>query len=148
MYIPLHVLAVEENEEDARFIEQVGSESPLVETLRVLKTAEEAQDYLAGEEPCRDRSTYPLPSLILLDLRLPRMSGLALLRWIRRSPILRHTSVVVLCGSDSASDLNRAFEIGIDGYLEKPDHLGELSSMLAGVLVTRAESGSPLARIP
>lgn len=145
VYTRLHVLVVEDNEDDARFISRVGLENPLVETLRVLSSSEEARDYLLGKEPFGNRAAFPLPSLLLLDLKLRGMSGLNLLRWIRQTPEHRLTSVVVLSGSASASDLNRAYELGVDGYIVKPVDLRDLATTLAGVLAMRAESGSPLA---
>src|SRR5262245_50018334 len=109
-----HVLAVEDEDADAKFIDRVGRQNPLAATFRVLRSAEEAQRYLSGQEPFTDRARYPLPNLVLLDLKLRGVTGLQLLRWIRQSASLRSLSVVVLSGSADATDLNRAYELGID----------------------------------
>lgn len=138
MDAPLHVLAVEDEGADAEFIERVGSQSPLAASFRLLSSAEEAQIYLDGQEPYADRSRFPVPNLIVLDLKLRRMSGLDLLRWIRQSPALRSMPVVVLSGTADASDLNRAYELGIDAYIVKPVDLKGLAATLSGVLVTLA----------
>jgi CheY-like chemotaxis protein len=70
--------------------------------------------YLDGEAPFTDRAQFPVPNLILLDLKLRRMSGLDLLRWIRHNPAFRSMPVVVLSGMADANALNRAYELGID----------------------------------
>jgi CheY-like chemotaxis protein len=135
---PLHVLAVEDESADAEFIERIGAQSPLAASFRLLRSAEEARVYLGGEEPYNDRSQFPVPDLVLLDLKLRRMSGLDLLRWIRQTPSLRSMPVVVLSGTANATDLNRAYELGIDGYIVKSVDLKGLAATLSGVLVTLA----------
>ena len=138
-----HVLAVEDDEADAQFIDRVARQSPLVKSVLVLRGAEETQAYLSGMEPFADRSSFPMPNLLLLDLRLRRVSGLDLLRWIRQQPALRPLSVVVLSGTAKESDLNRAYELGIEAYIVKPVGLREFSTTLTGVLVTLAGSAAP-----
>jgi CheY-like chemotaxis protein len=135
---PFHVLAVEDERADAEFIERIGSQNPLAASFRLLGSAEEARVYLDGDEPYNDRTRFPMPNLILLDLKLRRMSGLDLLRWIRQTPSLRSMPVVVLSGSADATDLNRAYELGIDGYIVKSIDLKGLAATLSGVLVTLA----------
>jgi CheY-like chemotaxis protein len=138
-----HVLAIEDDDADAQFIDRVARQSPLVESVRVLRGVEEAQAYLSGMEPFADRSRFPQPNLVLLDLRLRRISGLELLRWIRQQPALRTLSVVVLSGTAKESDLNRAYELGIEAYIVKPVGLKEFSTTLTGVLVTLAKPAAP-----
>jgi CheY-like chemotaxis protein len=138
-----HVLAVEDDDADAQFIDRVARQSPLVQTVRVLRGVEEAQAYLSGMEPFADRSAFPMPNLLLLDLKLRRVSGLDLLRWIRQHPTLRSLSIVVLSGTARESDLNRAYELGIEAYVVKPVGLKEFSTTLTGVLVTLSGSAAP-----
>ena len=133
---PFHVLAVEDDDSDAQFIERAGLQSPLVQSLRVLRDAEETQSYLSGQAPFEDRRLYPMPDLLLLDLKLRGTTGLDLLRWIRHQQGYRSLSVVVLSGTARASDLNRAYELGIEGYIVKPVDFKDLSTTLTGVLVT------------
>jgi CheY-like chemotaxis protein len=133
-----HVLAVEDDDADAQFIDRVGRQSPLVQSVRVLRSVEDAQAYLSGRDAYADRSRFPLPNLVLLDLRLRRISGLELLRWIRQHPTFRSLSVVVLSGTARETDLNRAYELGIEAYIVKPVGLKEFSTTLTGVLVTLA----------
>ena len=136
-------MAVEDDDADAQFIERVGRQCPHVQSIRVLRSVEEAQAYLTGKEPFADRGRFPLPNLMLLDLKLRRISGLDLLRWVRQHPTLRPLSVVVLSGTARESDLNRAYELGIEAYIVKPVGLKEFSTTLTGVLVTLAGAASP-----
>jgi len=138
-----HVLAVEDEDADAKFIERIGGQNPLAATFRVLRSAEEAQKYLSGQEPYADRALYPLPNLVLLDLKLRGVTGLQLLRWIRQSPGLRSLSVVVLSGTANATDLNRAYELGIDAYIVKPVDLKVFAATLTGVLVSLVGASEP-----
>ncbi len=114
-----------------------------MQSVRVLRGVEEAQAYLSGMEPFADRARFPMPNLLLLDLKLRRVSGLELLRWIRQSPALRSLSVVVLSGTARETDLNRAYELGIEAYIVKPVGLKEFSTTLTGVLVTLAGPATP-----
>lgn len=138
MHGQIHVLAVEDDDNDARLLERAGVGSGLFTSFRVLGSAEEAQVYLLGEEPYADRSQHPMPSVVLLDLKLRRMSGLDFLRWIRQSPSLRTLPVVVISGMIGASTLNRAYELGVEAYVIKPISVHELSTTLAGVLTPLA----------
>jgi len=138
-----HVLAVEDEDADAKFIERIGGQNPLAATFRVLRSAEEAQRYLSGQDPYADRTLYPLPNLVLLDLKLRGVTGLQLLRWIRQSPGLRSLSVVVLSGTANATDLNRAYELGIDAYIVKPVDLKVFAATLTGVLVSLVGASEP-----
>ena len=115
-----HVLAVEDDDADAQFIERVGIQSPLVQSLRVLRNAEEAQVYLNGEEPYTDRAVFPMPNLILLDLKLPMQNGFEVLRWIRSYPAFATLPVVVLSDCLDARIVRRAYELGANSFLSKP----------------------------
>ena len=89
--------------------------------------------YLAGEGPFADRQRHPFPVLVLLDLKLPRRSGLEVLEWIRAQTGLKRLPVVVLTSSKEATDVNRAYDLGANSYLVKPvgfDSLLELVKSL------------------
>jgi len=82
---------------------------------------EQAIAYLSGAGPYQNREKFPLPMLVLLDLKLPRRSGLEVLAWMRQqgAPICR-IPVVVLTSSKQSVDVNRAYELGANSYLVKP----------------------------
>ena len=76
------------------------------------------------------RKTAPQPRLVLLDLKLPRKSGLEVLDWLRRQPGLKRVAVVVLTSSEERRDVNRAYDLGANSYLTKPVAFQELLEMV------------------
>ncbi len=73
-----------------------------------------------------DRKKNPLPVLILLDLKMPRMNGFEFLRWLRNEPDLKKIIVVILTSSSESPDINRAYELGANSYLVKPVRFEDL----------------------
>jgi CheY-like chemotaxis protein len=103
--------------------------------MRVLKDGEEAIAYLSGTGSYTNRLDHPLPRLVLLDLKMPRVDGFEVLRWIRGQPRLAGLRVVVLTSSTDVRDVNLAIQSGADSFLIKPAdflRLVEFSEALAG----------------
>jgi|SRR6185295_2171270 len=120
-------LLVVEDDPDAllllkRAFRKVGLEAP----LHVVTDGEAAVAYLAGEGPFGDRQAYPLPCIILLNLKLPKRSGLEVLEWMCAQPHLRRIPVIVVTTSDEARDRQRAAELGAKHYDIKPIDSGSL----------------------
>ena len=89
--------------------------------------------YLAGEGQYSNRAEYPLPDLILLDLKMPKVDGFDVLLWIRRQPGFGSIPVVVLTSSDAIRDVNRAYALGANSFMVKPldfENLMELTRFL------------------
>src|SRR5437016_5944587 len=84
------ILLVEDNEDDILLLERALRNARLANPLKVVKDGEEAIKYLSGDSAYADRTRYPFPFLILLDLRLPRLSGYEVLAWIRDHPDFVH----------------------------------------------------------
>jgi CheY-like chemotaxis protein len=125
------VLVVEDNPDDVLFIRRAFTKAKLANPLRFARNGEEAVAYLMGQGAYADRNAYPLPLLILLDLKLPRMSGLEVLEWRRRqAPQLQRIPVVVLTSSRETDDVNRAYELGANTYLMKPVALDGLLGLV------------------
>ncbi|HEY9851937.1 MAG TPA: response regulator [Leptolyngbyaceae cyanobacterium] len=126
------VLVVEDEASDRfpleRAFKQLGGDFH----LQVLETGQDAVHYLEGKEPFCDRDRYPLPVLMVLDLRLPGMSGLDLLKWIRQQPQFKELPIVALTAYGNR-DLPRAYELGIDFYLLKPAQASSLAEILEGL---------------
>jgi CheY-like chemotaxis protein len=102
------------------FMLRAAKEAGIGSTFHVARDGQAAKDYLAGTGEFADRARYPLPKLMLLDLKLPYLSGLDLLRWLRAQPHLAGIIVIVLTSSQAPVDLNRAFQLGANSVLEKP----------------------------
>jgi len=88
-----------------------------------------------AKENISNRAEYPLPELLLLDLKMPKLDGFEVLRWLRQDPGLKALRVVVLTSSEEISDVNRAYQLGANSFLVKPvnfDHLVEISQAIKG----------------
>lgn len=114
------IALVEDNEDDLFFMLRALKEAEIVNPLRVLKTGREAIDYLSGRGDFADRTRFPLPFLLLLDLKLPDMSGFDILRWVRSDAITKSLPIIVLTNSGEARDLERAYQLGSNSFLVKP----------------------------
>ena len=88
--------------------------------LFVVNDGVEVISYLKGEGPYADRRRFPFPDLLLLDLKMPRMDGFEVLRWLRQQPILKRMPVIVLTNSARQADAELAYEAGANSYLVKP----------------------------
>src|ERR1041384_4339000 len=94
-----------------------------------------AIDYLSGTGEFSDRQKQPLPCLVLMDLKLPKKTGLEVLQWIREQPRLRKLVVVLFSNSALPEDVERACELGSNSYIQKPpnpDQLKEIAQLLKG----------------
>jgi len=95
----------------------------------VVSDGEQAIEYLSGNGEIKDRSLYPFPALVFLDLKLPFKSGHEVLEWIRGEAELDELVVVVLTSSDEPSDIARAYKLGANSYLVKPPSLEQLRDL-------------------
>jgi len=133
-YVHHTVLVVDNDPDQAHFnilaLQRVGVISP----VQMASDGEEAISYLSGKGAYRDRESFPLPVLMLLDLKLPRISGLELLSWLRQQPVLRRLPVIALTRPETAGELNRAYELGCNSCLIKPTSFNTLLVMMQGVV--------------
>ncbi len=122
------LLLVEDNEDDAflmtRALQSAGLNS---EHLYRAKDGREALDYLLGEGTFADRERPPLPTLIILDLKLPQISGFEVLATVRKNIGLHHPIVIVLSSSKHPTDILKSYELGANSYVAKPSSLDKLS---------------------
>ena len=98
--------------------------------IQISRDGEEAVAYLSGEGEFADRDRFPLPVVLLLDLKMPRRSGFSVLKWMREQPDLKYLPVVVLTASDQAADIKMAYELGANSYLVKPVGFDALYEMV------------------
>ena len=113
------ILVVEDREDDILLLRKALGLASVVNPLHFVRTGEEAVSYISGEGKYARRDEFPLPLLILLDLKLPGMSGFEVLTWIRQQEGLRGLPVVVLTSSDELWDVNRAYELGANSFFVK-----------------------------
>ena len=117
-----HILLVEDDSNDALLLQRAFRRAQLTNSLHVVKDGEEAIAYLTGDASYRERERFPLPSLILLDLKLPGKSGLEILAWIRKQPApLAELPVIILTSSRQTADIDQAYKLGAHSYMAKPE---------------------------
>ena len=127
------ILLVEDDENDALVLRRAFDHARIANPLFEVRDGEDAIRYLSGEGDYVDRARYPVPFLMLLDLRLPKLSGFEVLEWIREQPHLAGLIVVVLTASDHFSDMNKAHELGANCYFVKPGTFEELAGLVKGI---------------
>jgi CheY-like chemotaxis protein len=115
------ILLAEDRPDDVIIMRKALAKTNADYRLFVVPDGELAIAYLQGTGSHADRVKYPLPSLLLLDLKMPRKDGFEVLEWIRSQPDLFALRVVVLSSSQVQSDIDRAYELGASSYLVKPD---------------------------
>jgi DNA-binding response OmpR family regulator len=114
------VLYIEDDPNDSELLRAAMQQAKVGFQLQCVEDAEMALAYLQGQGSYADRGTFPLPGLILLDLKMPRTSGFEVLKWIRKHRELEQVPVVVLSGSELKEDMQQAYAGGANSYLVKP----------------------------
>ena len=127
------ILLVEDEESDATLLCRAFAKAKVLNPIKLLTNGDDALAYLAGAGEYADRKQHPLPVLILLDLKLPGMTGLQLLQWKRAQPPVRRIPVVVLTMNDDASTINSAYDLGANSYLVKPGDPAEIGRVVQAI---------------
>jgi CheY-like chemotaxis protein len=118
--IKLTVLYVEDEPYDALFMDRAFRKRGMQEALKVVSDGHQAMDYLSGNAPFQSREEFPMPAVILLDLKLPDISGFEVLSWIKQQPALQALPVVVFSSSAHPDDRAKAGQMGASDYVQKP----------------------------
>jgi CheY-like chemotaxis protein len=105
----------------------------LTNPLHVARDGQEAIDYLSHRGKFADAKQYPPPTLMLLDLKMPRKNGFETLEWLRQQPGLKRTVAVILSSSSERDDINRAYDLGANSYLVKPGDFQALVSLVTSL---------------
>lgn len=114
------ILIIEDDRDDAELIRYAFDKAGIPDPLLFIEDGAKAIAFVRGAGPYADRDQHPRPSLVLLDLRLPRRSGFEVLAAIRDDETMRLTPVVVLTSSTQEADIRRAYGAGANSYLVKP----------------------------
>jgi CheY-like chemotaxis protein len=124
------ILLVEDDPNDVLLIQRAFQKAGLQNSLKVVRNGDEAIEYLSGEEDYSDRDRFPLPFLILLDLKMPGTDGFEVLGWARNVPNLKRLLIVVLTSSNLQSDVDKAYELGANSYLVKPVEFDDMVNLI------------------
>ena len=115
------VLLVEDDLNDIFLVKRAFKMAHIQNPLQVVTDGQEAIHYLRGEGKYADRGVYPLPKLIVMDIKMPRRSGFEVLEAVKGDgKPLRRIPIVIVSASDSPEDINRAYELGANAYMVKP----------------------------
>ena len=121
------ILLIEDDPADARLIQRALTKAGVLVPVVRLTNGEDAILYLRGEHPYDNRQSYPLPLLLLLDIKLPRKNGFEVLEWVRKQrDFTRRTPIVMMTSSSHAVDVNCAYDLGANSYLVKPETSAQL----------------------
>jgi len=114
------ILQVEDEANDVFLLQRAFRQAGVANPVQVATDGQMAIDYLSGAGPFANRHQYPLPGLVLLDLKLPRKSGREVLQWIRAQPGLRRTVVIVFTSGPYIGDVGLAYDLGANSFIVKP----------------------------
>jgi CheY-like chemotaxis protein len=120
MEVGVDILLVDDDEIDLRLFARVVEKSGLAIRLRTLTEGKQAIDYLEAKGRYSDRLLYPLPDVVVLDLRMPQVNGFDFLAWRKASVLFSTIPVIVFSGSKDQNEIRRVFELGANKHIVKP----------------------------
>jgi CheY-like chemotaxis protein len=126
------ILQVEDDPNDVFLLQHAMKKAGVANPIQVARDGQQAIDYLQGAGKFADRDEFPLPCLVLLDLKLPHVMGLDVLRWIRQESGITLV-VVLLTASGEGRDIATAYRLGANGFLIKPSEASKLEDMVKAI---------------
>jgi len=142
------ILLIDDDLDDVSLIEEAMLNAGIALPVIHVQDGEQAMYYLEAKPPYDDRTRFPLPTLVLLDLKMPRRSGFDVLSWIKTQPQLEDVAVIVLTGSDREEDRRRAQELGAWDFQVKPVNFSDLVQIARGLEDRWISGGPPLRSAP
>jgi len=116
----IEILLVEDCSADAELTLHALRKNALISRVHVVRDGEEALNFIFCKETYRERAGQPLPQLVLLDLKLPKVDGLSVLRTLKQDRHMRWIPVIVLTSSREETDLAASYDLGVNSYIQKP----------------------------
>jgi len=133
MDAPLNILVAEDNEDDLFLLRQAFKKAEVPSRLQATCDGLETLSYLKGEGRFCDRTIYPFPDVLLLDLNMPRKNGFEVLEWLRQDPRCCQLITYVLSASSRDADVQRAYDLRANSYILKPSRLDELVAFVTAL---------------
>ncbi len=130
----IDILLVEDNPNDVELTLRALKKNNLSDQIKILRNGAEAIDYLFCQDEYKDRDMENIPRLILLDLKLPKVDGLEVLKKINSHPITRMITTIVLTSSSDERDINRSYALGINSYIVKPIDFKKFTEIVGHVV--------------
>ena len=126
----MNVLLVEDREEDIFLVERASRESEFIGSFHAVRDGLEAIQYLRQEGPFADRLKFPMPNIMLIDLKMPRMNGMEFLQWLRAHPECLTIPTIVYSSSSMEGDIREAYRNGANAYFVKPVRMDAMRNFL------------------
>ena len=123
-----HILHAEDDPNDALLIQMSFRKAGATAPITVMEDGARVIDYLKGEGEFANRQRHPLPTVALLDIKIPRYSGLEVLEWIRSQSRFAALPVIIFSSSRNLADIRRAYELGVNAYIVKAVEYDELQA--------------------
>jgi CheY-like chemotaxis protein len=128
MATQMKILVAEDDPNDSFLLRRAFSKAGVTVPIHFVRDGQEAIDYLQGKPPFVDVINTP-PTMLLLDLKMPRLNGFDVLKWLRHQPALKGIFVVVLSSSGLEEDRRQAYALGADSYIMKPNDAQQLTAL-------------------
>jgi len=123
------ILYAEDDQNDQFFIEKALKKLAGPVQIRFVTDGSEALAYLQASGDYADRARFPLPTVIFLDIKMPKVNGFEVLQWIKSEETFKRTPVVMISSSQMQPDIDRAYELGASAYLVKPASAEDLQKL-------------------
>ena len=123
------IMLVDDLHDDVTLVTMALTKAGVTDTVHVACAGDEVIEYLNGDGIYADRSRFPFPTLMLLDLKMPRVSGFDVLRWMKDNPKLPYIHVVVLSASDRPDDMKLASDLGAKSYFVKSVRFSDMQRL-------------------
>ena len=127
------ILHVEDSDADVFLLQYAFKVAGIDYPIQNVGDGQQAIDYISGTGKFKDRKQYPLPCVVLLDLKLPHVMGLDVLRWIRQESRCKSLIVIVLSSSFHDKDVERAYSLGANAFLIKPGDVTSFADMCKAI---------------
>jgi CheY-like chemotaxis protein len=138
----LDILAAEDTPSDIELLQMALARCGDVHSLQIVNDGREVIAYLKGEPPFNQPAQQP-PNIVLMDLKMPRMTGLEVLRWMRNNPNCAVIPVIIMSNSQMEGDILEAYRLGVNAYFEKPSNFADLEKILVSILTFWSHAKRP-----
>lgn len=126
----LPILVAEDDDDEAMLLVHALKAIGVANPVHILSTGEQVMAYLLGKRKYADRASFPLPGVIITDLKMPRVNGFELLDWLRHRSRFKTIPALVFSNSSEPGDIERAYALGANAYLVKPRSMERLEAMM------------------
>lgn len=124
------ILIADDNEDDAIAVVQTLKAAGVKKRLTLVEDGKDVIAYLRGDKTYADRAKYPVPTVLLLDLKMPRLGGFEVLEWFRHAMPTRDILIVILSGNQNPEILNRGYALGARSFVRKPCRTVDIQNLV------------------